>query len=64
MAISYLSKKVEINGIELSVHYTLYSEEETNYSEIEEIRAIMYNGRDITELIDAFDLEEQIQELL
>lgn len=63
MARSYPVKKIEINGIELTVSYSLYEEPmtETNppYSEIE-ITEIRYNGRDVTELINAFDLEEQI----
>lgn len=63
MARSYPVKKIEINGIELVVSYSLYEEPmtETNppYSEVE-ITEIRYNGRDVTELINAFDLEEQI----
>ena len=63
MARSYPIKIIEINGIELVVSYSLYEEPMTEinppYSEIE-ITEIRYNGRDVTELIFALNVEDEI----
>lgn len=63
MAISYPTKSIEINGVEIEVYYSLYEEPmtETNppYSEIE-ISGVRYNGRDVTDLIFALNVEDEI----
>jgi hypothetical protein len=62
-----LVNTIEINGVELKVNYSKYSEpiSETDipYDEIE-LFSVRYNGRDVTDLIKALDVEEQIKSRL
>ena len=56
-------KTITINGVELDVRYSLYVEEmmeiSAPYSEVE-LMSVKYNSRDVTDLIIALDVEEEI----
>lgn len=63
MAKSYPVRDIEINGVGLEVYYSLYEEPmtETNppYTEIELI-GMKYDGKDVTDLIFALNVEDEI----
>lgn len=63
MAKSYPVRDIEINGVGLEVYYSLYEEPmtETNppYTEIE-LTGVKYDGKDVTDLIFALNVEDEI----
>ena len=54
--------ELHLNGVELKVTYTMYSESETGYNCVEEINEVRYNGRDVTDLIEALGALDQIKD--